>query len=121
VLDHIIAKAKDHEARGKQLQAEALKELEEAKSFFQLASQMAAKFPGSLPSEESKGPMLTNMPMVTFEAVQEHLSGKAGRVKHVASRLGASEQLVRDLINAPNSKFYIAERGWIKPKGTASA
>ena len=116
VLKYLFARAKDHEERSQALFDEAQKAAEEAKGFMRLATEMAAKFPDAKFGEESNGQILPNLSMVTFESLQNHLSKKAGRVKHVAKRLNVSERLVRDLITTPNSKFFIAERGWIKPK-----
>src|SRR5882762_11972602 len=105
VLKLLFARAEAHQEKGDRLAVEATREFEESKSFLRLAHQMAAKFPEAKGDEKTRGPLLANLSLVTFESLQRHLEQKAGRVKHVAKRLNVGEDLVRDLINAPNSKF----------------
>jgi hypothetical protein len=116
VIRYLYNEANKHERKASELNIESLQHAGEAKTFRKLAEEMEAKFPSAKMSNSDKGPMLTNLPVITFEELQKRLEEKAGRVKHVAQRLNISETLVRDLINAPNSRFYIGAKGWIYPK-----
>ena len=54
--------------------------------------------------------------VLTLEQFEKALNEKGGRVNHIAARLGVGEEAIWDLINDPNSKFEIGNRGFIYPK-----
>jgi hypothetical protein len=118
VIRFFFSEAKRFEAESARLTSEASRLANEARTFRKLADEMSAKFPDAKNIEETKGPLLTNMPRISFDDLQKHLESKQGRVKHVAARLGVSEDWIRDLINAPKSKFFIGSRGWIYRRPT---
>ncbi len=57
-----------------------------------------------------------NRPSASFDEVQEECA-KGGRVKNVAQRLQITEGQTLFMIKAPNSKYFIGDKGWIRPKG----
>ncbi len=118
MVRYLYSRAVEHEAAAAKLADQMAVHTSEAKKFRRLAEDMKAGFPESEIPEEEKSPLLTNLPLVSFEQLQEHLKTKRGRVKHVAKRLNISEALVRDLIKQPNSQFYVGGKGWIYPKET---
>ena len=61
-----------------------------------------------------------NAPLISFEDLMKALDSKQGRVKYVAKRLNQPEDHIRGLIKAPNSRYTIAAKGWIKPKEGAN-
>jgi hypothetical protein len=58
----------------------------------------------------------SNAPQISFDDLMTELDKKQGRVSHLALRLNQSEEYLRTLLRAPNSRYYVAPRGWIKPK-----
>jgi len=52
----------------------------------------------------------------SFQRIQEE-AAKGGRIVHLATRLRASEQYIRDMLATPDSKFFVGERGWVRPQG----
>jgi hypothetical protein len=116
VVAYYYRDAADKESKANEMAARAAELMAEVRALRKLAQDTEAQFPDAKVIEAERGPMLTNMPQITFEELQKELLKKGGRVRHVAKRLKVSETAVRDLIRTPNSRFYIAARGWIKPK-----
>jgi hypothetical protein len=65
---------------------------------------------------KQKSLFIGNKPVPSFEQVQRE-AAKGGRVKNMAARLDCDEQSVRGMLTAPNSKFFIGDKGWIRPNG----
>jgi hypothetical protein len=53
---------------------------------------------------------------LTLEQFEKALDEKKGRVNHLAARLQVGEDKIWDLLNDPNCKFVVGDRGFIYPK-----
>src|SRR5436190_818123 len=51
---------------------------------------------------------------VTIERIRDYLAHNGGRPNHVAKHFGVSEEQIKKLIAAPDSRVTVAERGWLK-------
>jgi hypothetical protein len=67
-------------------------------------------------SEGQRPLFVANRPVPSFAIVQNE-AARGGRVGQIAKRLQADEQNVRELIQSPNSDFYVASAGWVRRKG----
>lgn len=53
---------------------------------------------------------------LTQEQFENALHEKGGRVNHIAARLQVGEDIIWDLLNDPECKFVVGDRGFIYPK-----
>ena len=95
-------------------EAEAFRLEAEAKALRRLADDLRKRFPVSVAVEST--PIHPDLDAWNVDKLNAHLLQKRGRINHVAQRLGLSEALVDELLRNPESKFKIAQRGWIVPK-----
>lgn len=113
-INLLTKEASEQSSQGQALVAQGQGLIGEAESKRKLADQLAQTY-GKLGGDEAgKNAAKKINGELTIGNIREYLSRANGRPAHLAKHFKVTEQIIRDLVNAPDSKITPDGRGWLR-------